>query len=319
MLKEKISNDHIHRILQEYLRENNKFYEIASCRGGFFNTTLRVKLKDHREIIIQISPSEDKDVFWHERSMLQREVYFLKFLQAHSFPVAKVLYHDFYKKIIGREYIILESLKGHNWYYFSKKLSILQNQSLYRELGEYARKIHAIGGETSFGFPKPYKKFKKWGEFFLEYTKNLDLHNEKYGLVDIDGLTPYGIGRQLIGSLDQIDTAKLIHGDLWPRNILLSKKGNDFYISGILDWERGCWGDPRFEWVLQCMNYGKSFWNAYGVSSKPSKDFLIRDKLYKACFIYQAALEEIYHFNKKEKAHNMIRQMQDVIRPIMKI
>lgn len=319
MLREKLSNRQIQDILKAYLREKFTIENIAYCRGGLFNTTVRIKLKGHPRFILQSSSSKEQHFFWHEQSFLRRQVHFLEFLKRSSFPVAKALYKDFSGRIINRDYVIFEELKGHNWHYFTKKLTVSQNSFIYRQLGAYARKIHDIrsNDKDGFGFPSPYKKFKRWSDFILKYYESLNQHNEKHHLVATDnGKTPFTVAKKMRDIFDQIKTPRLVHGDLWPRNILISKEENNYRISGILDWERACWGDVRFEWVLHGMNYDKAFWEAYGVDVNPSEEFINRDKLYKAGFLYQAALEEAYYFGNRKKAVDLTKQMQEVVKSI---
>jgi aminoglycoside phosphotransferase (APT) family kinase protein len=47
-------------------------------------------------------------------------------------------------------------------------------------------------------------------------------------------------------SLDEIDTPRLVHFDLWDGNVMI---GNARRITGVIDWERAFFGDPLAEIV----------------------------------------------------------------------
>ncbi len=319
MLKELIPFDRIKTIVKEFLRENFTISKISSCRGGFFNTTYKIKFIKNKSIILQFSPKFRSKLFWHEKDFLRREIFFLKYLRGMSLPISKILYYDFSRKIIDRNYIILNPLEGYNWYYYKKNLSTKENDDLYRELGQWAKKIHSITNlNNHFGFPNPFRYSKNWNEFIFKYTHSLALHNQKYKLITIDKkLTPFYVAKQLGHVFDEIKQPKLIHGDLWPRNILIQKSKKIFHISGILDWERGLWGDPQFEWVFHCLNYDKHFWKGYGKKRK-LKNSHLRDEFYKACFLFQAALEEIYYFKRKKTAMLLKNKVEKISEKLLK-
>ncbi|HKM32119.1 MAG TPA: phosphotransferase, partial [Oscillospiraceae bacterium] len=65
-------------------------------------------------------------------------------------------------------------------------------------------------------------------------------------------------------ALDLIDKGRLVHGDMWPKNILIQKHGGNYRISGIIDSERAYWGDEASEWVHYLTDISQSFWDGYG-------------------------------------------------------
>ena len=84
--------------------------------------------------------------------------------------------------------------------------------------------------------------------------------------------------------LDTIDTPSLIHGDLWPRNVLFQKEGNDVNLAAVIDGERAFWGDPISDWVLLFYDLPVTFWQGYGedllASTNPTLLALYRGMYY---------------------------------------
>ena len=87
---------------------------------------------------------------------------------------------------------------------------------------------------------------------------------DELGLV-VDGIEHF---RQLLlrgaGRIDEARTPCLVHGDLWPRNILVAQRAGAWVITGILDAERAFWGDPAAEWIFSFLDIPEDFWRAYG-------------------------------------------------------
>ena len=64
--------------------------------------------------------------------------------------------------------------------------------------------------------------------------------------------------------LDRVKTARLLHGDLWPRNVIIEGFGSDIHLKAVFDAERAFWGDPISDWVLMLYGVPDAFWQGYG-------------------------------------------------------
>lgn len=64
--------------------------------------------------------------------------------------------------------------------------------------------------------------------------------------------------------LDEIRVPRLVHGDLWPKNVLIDRSISPPRIVGLLDGERGFWGEPLAEWIFYYLDIPSSFWEVYG-------------------------------------------------------
>lgn len=89
---------------------------------------------------------------------------------------------------------------------------------------------------------------------------------------------------------DEIETPRLLHGDLWPKNVLIDRSNARPQIVGLLDAERGFWGDPMAEWVFLFYEIPDLFWKEYGRSTiTPGATF--RKLAYRGMYTIQSLLE----------------------------
>ncbi|MDD5259575.1 MAG: aminoglycoside phosphotransferase family protein [bacterium] len=308
ILKAAINYKTIELLTRKGLGSGVKITRANPIRGGLFNTSYKVEMADERAVVLRIAPPRDKKLLSVEKQLLKREVYVNKCLKGTEIPVPKLLFSDFSRKMIDRDYIISEFVEGYSAFYHQKYLAKQEMDHIYRELGDYARRIHSLENkEQWFGYPPPFARDKKWSDFIAQYVRSLeeDLNRhpylslpKEYSLSDIT--------KKLVPQLDKVKTPRLIHGDLWLRNILIRKEHGCYKISAILDWDRALWGDPYFEWILYGTDPNPSFWKAYGKTMPAiSEAAYVRVLLYKSCGAIQAALEDSIHFGLKKNSLTM--------------
>lgn len=308
ILKAPIKYTTIELLIRKGLGSGAKVINAKPIRGGLFNTSYKVELADQRAVVLRIAPPEDKKLLGVEKQLLKREVYINQCLKGTEIPVPKLLFSDFTGKLIDRDYAICEFKEGYTLYYQQKHLHKNDIERIYRELGEYARRIHSLENqERWFGYPPPFARHKKWSDFIAQYVLSLeeDLQGHPYLCLPKE-YSLSNIAKKLAPRLDKVKIPRLIHGDLWLRNILVEKQQGRYQISAILDWDRSLWGDPYFEWILYGTNPNPSFWKAYGQTMPVVTDTsYVRVLLYKSCGAVQAALEDSIHFGLKKNALTM--------------
>ncbi len=308
ILKAPISHKTIGLLIRQGFGSGVKVISAKPIRGGLFNTSYKVELADKRVVVLRIAPPKDKKLMGVEKQLLKREVHINQCLKGKDIPVPKLLFSDFSRKIIDRDYIISEFMEGHTAFYHQKYLTKQEMESIYQELGKYARQIHSLENKGKwFGYPPPFTRHKKWSDFIAQYVRSLeeDLKGQPYLRLPRE-YSLSTIAKNIAPQLDKLKTPKLIHGDLWLRNILIQKQQGQYKISTILDWDRSLWGDPYFEWILYGTDPNPSFWKAYGKTMPVTTDLAyVRVLLYKSCGAIQAALEDSIHFGLKKKALTM--------------
>jgi aminoglycoside phosphotransferase (APT) family kinase protein len=307
-LKHAISAASIRQIVKQHFGRDAQAVRFTPMRGGLFNTLYKLQLGDGRAVVLRIVPPQDKPLLACEAQLLEREIHFMRELEQYHLPMPRLLCADLSKRIIDRNYIISEFCAGHNAFYRLKKLTASEQDAVFGELGRYAKRIHAIENPAGwFGAPAPFKPFRKWSEFVRWHALTLEQELQGHSFMAIPHhIRVASILDQMAGVLDEIKTPRLVHGDLWLRNILIARRKGIYTISAILDWDRCIWGDPYFEWILHGLDLRPSFWQEYGPLDTDRRSHEKRKLLYKALGCLQASLEDSLHFHKRKQALQLL-------------
>jgi aminoglycoside phosphotransferase (APT) family kinase protein len=307
-LKQPISAADIRRIIGKQFGDDATAARVTTIRGGLFNTSYKIRLGDGRTVVLRIAPPWDKPLLVCEAGLLKREIHFMRQLEKHHLPMPRLLYADLTKRLLNRNYVITEFCEGFNAFYRVKDLTAREQDAVFGELGGYARRIHGIeNAEGWFGAPAPLKPFRKWSEFVRWHALTLEgeLKGHPY-LALPERITVGSILDEMMDVLDEIRTPRLVHGDLWLRNILIARRDGTYGITAILDWDRCVWGDPYFEWILHGLDLRPAFWAAYGKLEAAPRSHEKRKLLYKALGCLQACLEDSVHFHLKRQSMQML-------------
>lgn len=218
-------------------------------KSGRFNTIYQIENNNSDYRILRIAPSTSLEVYAHESCLLKRELSVYAFLPLITEHVPKVIFADFTKKTINRDYIILSFIDGQIWESMQIKLSKQQNINLWIQLIRIIEMINKVE-DKKYGFPSPLKRYVSWKSALVNILGKMIQDLRKYSL-EINGPEELlGLINRDNNYLFEISKAKLTHGDLWPKNVLIKKSASGVKIVGIIDWERAFWGDPRAEWIL---------------------------------------------------------------------
>ena len=63
---------------------------------------------------------------------------------------------------------------------------------------------------------------------------------------------------------DSVTAPRLVHGDLWLRNVLVEQGPDGWRITALLDAKRAFFGDPAAEWIFGFLDIPRAFWDGYG-------------------------------------------------------
>lgn len=307
-LKSQVSVSTLRRIAVRAAGHGAVVRRAVRCRGGLFNTTLRVELTDGNTLVVRIAPPKDRPLMGVERALMRREVAVARWMKRAGLPVAAVQHADFTGREIDRDWVAVSCEPGMNWHYHLAQLSPRQNDELSGQLGALAKQIHAARNPDGwFGYPKPFPRHATWSGFVRAYAVSLERDLRAFDCEPLpDGLSPVRLAARMARVLDEIRTPRLVHGDLWPRNILIERNGGRSRITAVLDCDRGLWGDPRFEWVLYGYPFRPAFWKAYGPKELKGRGARLRNLLYRGCGGLQASIEEWAHFRHRKKAREMM-------------
>ncbi len=117
--------------------------------------------------------------------------------------------------------------------------------------------------------------------------------------------------------LDEITCPRLLHGDLWLFNLLIERTKEGPRIVGVLDADRGSWGDPLADWTFFLLSRRASpqeqalFWQDYGQpGAGPGEMF--RAQVYQG--LHQGKILSVARRDGNERVVNKAyRALEDVV------
>lgn len=220
-----------------------------------------------RKYALRIAPADSIPKLFYEIDMMHSEPKIHRLVRANTdIPVPEIIHYDFNREIIDRDYLIMTFLPG--------QPGALDEA----QLGRYVRQLHQIQAEQ-YGYPeRKAPTGKAWPDIFAIYVElifkdclSCDVINEQECR---DFLAVY----EQYADVIENTPACLLHLDLWTQNILTENS----HITGILDFDRGLYGDPELEFaVLDTYGYSTPrFFQGYGQPRPIGRRAQIRQKLY---------------------------------------
>ena len=262
---------------------------IQELSGGMFNNTYLIKRQKEADVIMRIGPHPDVYVFSNETLLMRREHDISPAFASFAGLTPETIAVDFSHSLVNRDVMFQSFLTGELWDDVKDALTEAESQHLWQELGVISAKIHAVEG-SYFGQPDPMPSFATWSESILAIAQGM-WHDLRTLSLNEDGVADY-IDLVERGSvyLNEITTPQLIHGDLWPKNILIDRTLSPPTITGLLDAERAMWGDPAAEWIYYLLDVPESYWEGNGrFPTTPSAQF--RHYVYQGLYDIQLFLE----------------------------
>ena len=235
---------------------------VTELEFGMFNNTFKVETADER-FILRISPHPDTPLSRYEQDLMRREYSIQPFLAPLSNLFPKCIYSDFTRTLINRDYVVITFLEGENWHELKDSFSKEENDRIWFEAGETAKLLSSITSDN-FGSPSPAPQYSSWYDYVCTYMNSMRNDLAAKGFVYPEVNSFLESAERFKPALDLIDKGRLVHGDMWPKNILIQKHGGNYRISGIIDSERAYWGDEASEWIHAFINVSPSFWDGYG-------------------------------------------------------
>jgi len=266
--------------------------------GGAFNNTFRLTTADGRRLILRVSPPPAHPLLFHvEHHLLRREHSLTPWLAGVSELLPRTLGADFTHTICQRDAVLSEFIKGDNWDATMPALTSVENDSLWRELAAILRRIHATPA-PHFGWTSPAEPHARWSDFILGNIRGLLADCRRLTVPDAEARAWAAVAERCASALDEITTPRVLHGDPWPKNVLIRRDpaGGAPHIVALIDHERGGFGDPLSEWVFHGCDFPPVFWDAYG--PRPADPAArIRANLYRGTIAIQCILESTRYPN----------------------
>ncbi|HEV2886568.1 MAG TPA: phosphotransferase, partial [Jatrophihabitans sp.] len=163
----------------------------------------------------------------------------------------------------------------------------------YGQLGAIARTVHDVRGQR-FG-PVAGPAYDTWSQALIGYFSDAAADLADAGLDAGDARLLADAAARHRGVLDEIGTPRLLHGDLWTVNVLLDPAAPQPAITGVVDSDRGWWGDPLADWTIYCAGRRQgaeqqAFFDGYGRLPDTAGDRL-RARFYLARHLLAIRLE----------------------------
>lgn len=239
---------------------------VRAIGAGLYNDSYSVDC-ERGQFVLRIAPADDIPKLFYEVDMMRSEPGIHKLVaEKTDVPVPRVVHYDFSRKTIDRDFLVMEYLPGNSGL-FSE-----------RELGGYVRQLHGIESDMC-GYPERKAPTRKdWPDLFMEYVQMILDDCLSCGVIEKaerDGM--FEVYEENGFAVERIRPV-FLHLDLWSQNILTANGK----ITGMLDFDRGLYGDPELEFaVLDTYGYSSDdFFEGYGEERPCDEKARVRQKLY---------------------------------------
>lgn len=268
-MSEQFSNDIMAEMVCAHVEADCAALQFESVPTGHFNTTYFVEGAD-RPLVLRIAPPDDAGFVFYERGMMAQEPPIHALIRERtSAPVPEIIAYDTSRRLIDRDYLLMERLPGVPLTQF--QCTQAQLDGILEQLGRHLREIHGITadrygylGEHNCMEPQP-----DWASAFRVMWGKLIDDVVQAGYYDGEQESwAKGLLDRHIEHFDRPVTSRLLHMDIWSQNILVDDGAN---VTGLVDFDRALWGDKEIEFAVldYCGISEPAFWRGYGPSIRP--------------------------------------------------
>jgi aminoglycoside phosphotransferase (APT) family kinase protein len=202
-------------------------------------------------LVLRIAPPDDRSqvLFYEHRMMRQEPALHALLRQRTDIPVPAVLAHDFGHTAIDRDYLLMERLNGTPLSGHAG-LTSATLEDILRAVGRCLRQTHLITGDRHgyVGDHHPMEPQSDWASAFrIMWHLLLDDIERCGGYSPAEAEQMRRLLDRHAAIFDRPVAASLLHMDVWAENILADESGR---LTGLIDWDRACWGDPEIEFAV---------------------------------------------------------------------
>ncbi len=299
----KLSDNQIAVILERCFGLGSHSFGVKELGGGTFNETYLIDISEKERVVLKIAPPFAPDTYWDDVALMRREHTTSPFFASISPLTPKTIFVDFTHQIVGRDYIFQTFMEGDRWSDIEDELTEEESVDLWRQCGEIVKQVHQTTGEQ-FGYPYPGRSFAKWHDVILDRFSRItqSLQDGHAEISQFSTISDIVSSAQSV--FNDVHTPRLLHGDLWTFNLLVTRRDGRPLITGVLDTERAWWGDPFADWIMFLLSIRSeetqwqqplaAFNHGYGtLEESGTRQF--RQEIYKAMHIGSSAVWAAKH------------------------
>lgn len=235
---------------------NLQVASFSELNDGFYNISYLVQLEDGREVVLKIAPPSDVEILTYEKDIMYAEVLFYKLTKEQtSVPVPEVFGEDFSLSIIPFSYYFMSKLEGKPLTHV-KEVNSESRGRIYKQLAKILAEIHTIKGDD-FGYISMKDKCvgKTYFDAFMVSVEELFKDGLKKTIdYPIELKVLEDLFNQCEPTFNEVSEPCMVHYDLWDGNIFVTEEDGLINIEGVIDFERGFYGDPAAD-LAQVIGY----------------------------------------------------------------
>ena len=280
------SSDEIREILSSILQKND-FYIIAVGNHHLKrHLVYRVHIDNKEPIIFKL---------YYKTNRRSREIASLNLLENSNVKCPKIIEYGDLEN--GEEWLLMEYIEGELFDNIIDKVPKSVQLNLFEQLGEELGKVHAFKTFDFFGeWDENGKSIRSIKTFLESFVANMEDDIKTLLSQDIEDKEILSIGIDKIrDGYDLLNiniTPRLLHSDFDGRNVLVNKVNDKYIISGVVDFEGSCPGNPEqnfaslyYRYFLGNKDYERAFLQGYERYLQVNDGFDKRLSIYLLCFI----------------------------------
>ena len=320
----------VERAPDSFQRSITQEQALAMCRQAFgapvqptsvielgyaaYNNAYRVDLGTDRPVILRVAPEPSRQSR-AERSLMRNEHASVPYLAPIAALMPRTLAADFTHQIIGRDYLFQTLLDGVPAPDGLAAYPRPEWAPFFRQLGTITRRIHEVRGD-SFGWVAG-PRFARWREAYTSSLADLAAALEDAGL-DAGDIREAAAAATLHSEIfDEITEPRLLHGDLWIANVMVSPSAAEPTITGVCDCDRTSWGDPAADWSIYRAGERPgterdAFWDTYG-TFPATLSAAQRARFYQILHVGTLRLEEHRRLGKSEGVQASYKEIRALL------
>jgi aminoglycoside phosphotransferase (APT) family kinase protein len=245
--------DQIEALMRDAFGTRARVGGARAAEGGMYNAGYHIDLlgAGPARVFLKVAPPDEIEALTHERDLMRAEAATMaRLAEAEIGCAPSILIADFSRRMIDRDYLVLEHRDGAPLSGIAPELTPQQIADVRGQIGRIAGRVRELTA-PAFGYPHlGALQAPTWSAAFGRMVGAVLADARRFGVDLPRGGANLAAAFAGAGSLlDEVAIAELVHFDLWDGNILVRTGDDGPQVTGVIDWERAFYGDPLAELV----------------------------------------------------------------------